>query len=171
MDFQIIKALPSDEQIFTDIIQTVWEQMEEKSWFVAENADYIHQALSSDNVFGYKAVETETKTVSAVFLAVIPGLDESNLGRDAGMPEAELPLIAHMDTIAVLSAYRGHGLQKRLMEAAEIDLKARGIHFLMCTVHPNNLFSLNNVLSQGYEIVTTKEKYGGKIRAILKKTL
>lgn len=171
MDFQIVKALPSDDQLFTNIIQTVWEQMEEKSWFVAENADYIYQALSSDNGFGYKAIETKTKAVSAVFLAIIPGLDESNLGRDAGMPESELPLIAHMDTIAVLSAYRGHGLQKRLMETAETDLKARGIRFLMCTVHPDNLFSLNNVLGQGYEILTIKKKYGGKMRAILRKTL
>ncbi len=171
MEFQIEKAVPADYQLFADIILTVWEQMEEKSWYVADNADYTYQALSSGHGLGYKAVETGTGTVSAIFLAVIPGMDEKNLGRDVGMAESELPFIAHMDSAAVLPAYRGFGLQKRLMEAAEADLKARGIHYLMCTVHPDNQFSLNNVLRQGYEILTVKEKYGGHVRAILRKAI
>lgn len=171
MEFQIKKAVLSDYQLFTDIIQTVWGQMEEKAWFVPENASFIYQALSSEHSFGYKAVETKTGAVSAIFLAVIPGMEESNLGRDVKMADADLPYIAHMDSVAVLPDYRGHGLQKRLMEAAEADLKAQGIRYLMCTVHPDNQFSLNNVLAQGYELLTIKEKYGGNIRAILRKTL
>ena len=171
MEFQIKKAVPADYQLFADIIRTVWEQMKEKSWFVPDNADYTYQALSSGTGLGYKAVDTKTGTAAAVFLAVIPGMDKCNLGRDAGMEESELLSVAHMDSVAVLPAYRGLGLQKRLMEAAEADLKARGIRYLICTVHPDNRFSLNNVLKQGYEILTVKEKYGGYTRAILRKTI
>lgn len=41
----------------------------------------------------------------------------------------------------------------------------------MCTVHPENYYSRNNVIRQGYEVVLTKEKYGGYIRDILLKKL
>ena len=84
---------------------------------------------------------------------------------------SELPLVAHMDSVAVLPGYRGHRLQRRLMEAAEKDLTESGFKFLMCTVHPDNRYSRNNVISRGYEPVMVKEKYGGIVREIfLKRT-
>ena len=171
MEFRIEKASADDYLLFADIIQKVWEGMEEKSWFMADNADYTRRMLSTGMGIGYKAIETESGNTAGVFLAVIPGTDKSNLGRDAEMPDSLLPFIAHMDSAAVLPEYRGCGLQKRLMTAAEEDLKAMGMRYLMCTVHPDNRFSLNNVLRQGYKIVTVKEKYGGNIRAILQKEL
>ena len=67
-----------------------------------------------------------------------------------------------MDSIAILPKYRGHKLQYRLMQTAEGDLRAKGFKYLMCTVHPDNCYSRDNIVSQGYESVAVKEKYGGK---------
>ena len=93
------------------------------------------------------------------------------MGRDAGFPEEELPKVAHMDTAAVLPQYRGHQLQYRLMQAAEADLRAMGFRYLMGTIHPDNVYSMNNAMKQGYRIIGEKLKHGGKRRAILLKEL
>ena len=92
---------------------------------------------------------------------------EENLGRDIGLPESELRKVVHMDSAAVLPSFRGFHLQRRLMKAAEEELQREGFRYLCCTVHPDNKSSLQSVLSQGYRIAKTCEKYGGFPRHIL----
>ncbi len=170
-EFKIEKASAEDYQIFADVIQAAWEAMDQKEWFMADNADYTYRMLSTGKGRGYKAVDMATGDVAGVFMAAAPGLEEDNLGYDIGLSKDDLPLVAHMDSVAVLPGYRGHRLQRRLMEAAEKDLTESGFKFLMCTVHPDNRYSRNNVISQGYEPVMVKEKYGGFVREIfLKRT-
>ena len=171
MEFQIERATEADYLIFADIIQTVWRLMDEKDWYIADNSAYTYHMLSSGEGLGYKAVETQTGKVAGVFLAVIPGLSEENMGRDAGLAEEELVKVAHMDTAAVLPEYRGNPLQYRLMQAAEADLRARGFRYLIGTVHPDNVYSMNNGLTQDYKVIGEKMKHGGKRRAILLKEL
>ena len=171
MTFRIERAAAADYQLFADIIQSVWRGMDHKDWYLADNSDYTYHMLTSGEGLGYKAIETETGAVAGVFLAVIPGLSEENMGRDAGFPEEELPKVAHMDTAAVLPQYRGHQLQYRLMQAAEADLRAMGFRYLMGTIHPDNVYSMNNAMKQGYRIIGEKLKHGGKRRAILLKEL
>ncbi len=72
-----------------------------------------------------------------------------------------------MDSAAVLPAFRGFHLQRRLMKTAEEELQREGFRYLCCTVHPDNKSSLQSVLSQGYRIAKTCEKYGGFPRHIL----
>ena len=96
---------------------------------------------------------------------------EENLGRDIGLPESELGKVAHMDSAAVLPSFRGFHLQRRLMKTAEEELQREGFRYLCCTVHPDNKSSLQSVLSQGYRIAKTCEKYGGFPRHILVREL
>ena len=84
MDFIIEKALPSDYQLFADIIQSVWEGMPQKEWFMADNAEYTYKMLTSGRGVGYKAIEITTNKVAGTFMATIPGLEEDNLGYDIG---------------------------------------------------------------------------------------
>ena len=160
MNLIIEKAVPADYQMFADIIQSVWDGMEQKDWFMADNADYTYEMLSSRQGCGYKAVDRDTGKTAGVFMTVIPGLDESNLGYDIGFTREQLLKTAHMDSVAIL-----------LMQEAEKDLKEQGICYLLCTVHPENRYSRDNVLKQGYTFVTRKKKYNGNIRDILMKRL
>ena len=171
MDFIIEKALPSDYQLFADIIQSVWEGMPQKEWFMADNAEYTYKMLTSGRGVGYKAIEITTNKVAGTFMATIPGLEEDNLGYDIGFSREQLLLTAHMDSVAILPLYRGQKLQYHLMQEAEQELKQRGIHYLLCTVHPDNHYSRNNILRQGYHVVAQKEKYGGNIRDSLMKQI
>jgi len=42
---------------------------------------------------------------------------------------------------------------------------------LMCTIHPDNVYSLYNMNKLGYEVKTTVKCYGDNIRHVLLKEL
>lgn len=171
MNFIIKQAAHSDYPIFADTIQSVWEHMEHQEWFAADNADYLCRTLLPGHGIGYKAIEETAGTVAGIFLSALPGLDESNMGYDIHLPEEELPFVAHMDSVAILPPYRGYGLQYRMMQRAEEDLTALGMKYLLCTVHPDNHYSRDNIIKQGYRFVLQKTKYNGTVRDIFLKQL
>ena len=170
-NFVIRRAEKEEIPEIRTIIHQVWEQMEKKEWFFVDGDEVTEELLLSDRGTGYLAWEEDSGRAAGIFTTEIPGMAEYNLGRDLGLKEEELLLVAHMDSSAVLPEFRGNHLQYRLMQAAEADLKKKGIRYLMCTVHPENCYSLWNVQKQGYHVVATKEKYGGKLRNILVKDL
>lgn len=171
MEFQIRKAGLEDCRAIAGVIREVWEQMEEKSWFVADDENWVRQALEDGRGMAYLAKEAESGELAGIFLVTFPGEQPDHLGNDIGMSEEEKRLTAHMETAAIRPAYRGNRLQYLLMQKAEEELRDLGYRYLMCTVHPDNQFSLQNILKQDYEIAATKEKYGGYLRHIMKKRL
>ena len=171
MEFLIERAVHEDYQIITDVIQSVWQQIERKEWFVADDSEYTCRILKEGNGIGYKAFEKDSGALAGVFIAALPGKREENLGRDMGLSEEELGKVAHMESVAIFPEYRGNGLQYTLMKTAEEELRRLGCRYLMCTVHPENKFSRDNMIRQGYQVVLTKEKYGGYLRDILLKEL
>lgn len=168
---RIEKAASEDAQEMLRLIQTVHDQMENKQWYVIEGMEEYADYLEEGKGVGYKAVDKDTGKMAGIFLAIIPKDRELNLGYDLGFTEDMAKQVAIMETAAILPEYRGQNLQYRTMVAAEKELKENGYRYLLCTVHPENRFSLHNVLKQGYQIKMTKEKYGGFLRHILLKEI
>lgn len=87
-------------------------------------------------------------------------------------PRAELGLsdtvpIAKLAGAAVTRAHRGHGLQPELIRrrlALAIEL---GFDHQFSTAAPGNWPSWRNLVSQGFQIVALKVKYGGLLRFLL----
>lgn len=171
MEFQIKKATSSQYEQVVSIIQNVLQTMPNQEWFAADGADYTREILVAGKGTAYLAICQETSEIAGVFMTVVPGSSSDNLGLDAGLSGEELTKVVHMDTAAVLPAYRGHQLQRRLMLFAEEELKSAGYHYLCCTIHPENKYSLNSAVSLGYEVKTICEKYGGYLRAVLMKEI
>lgn len=168
---EIKKAVVEDAKEIMDVIQYVHDQMEQPNWYVIDDQKYYEYHLQDGKGIGYKAVDVQAGKIVGIFIAIIPQTKELNLGYDIGFSKEKAEKSVVMDTVAVLPEYRGHNLQYKTMMAAEQELKALGYQYLLCTVHPENRFSLGNVQKQGYEIVMTKEKYGGYLRHILLKDL
>ena len=79
--------------------------------------------------FGLKAEAVAAdgrKELAAVFVARTSDLGDENLGSYLDPDDSQLSLVAHMEIAMVRSAYRGNGLQKELMEAAEEQLRSAG---------------------------------------------
>lgn len=166
--FTIRKAVPEDLDILMDIMQKTVDHMQRPEWFVAESREYVSGHLAGERGF-VLAAEDEAGQMAAFFLVDYPEGREDNLGLDLEFQKSELMRVAHMDTVAVLPEYRGHGLMAGLLEAAERELEQTSYEHLMATVHPDNRFSLDNMLGHGYRVMLTKKKYGGVLRHILYK--
>ncbi len=171
MEFVIEKARAQDAGVIAEVIQTVYAQMEHKEWFVADAADYFIRVLGEGKATGFKAVETQTGAVAGVLATYYPGEEKENMGRDIHLTPEQCALAAHMDTMAVLPASRGHHLQYRMLMAAEEEVYRLGYRYLLATVHPDNHASKDTMLHAGYHEMATKEKYGGYLRNIMLKIL
>lgn len=169
MEFRIEKATVEEAEQIAALIEEVYETMPQKEWYVPDNAEYTNAMLASRRGVVYKAIEEESLELAAILMALYPGVCEENLGNEIGLSAHQLTEVVHMESAAVHPKYRGHGLQARLMEVAEQEACQRNKHYLMCTIHPSNQFSMNNALKLGYHVMDTKLKYGGKIRNILLK--
>ena len=141
MTFEIVKAEEKDYELFASIIQEVYEAMEEKEWFAADNAEYTYEMLKYSNGVGYKAIHQPSGAVAGILLTTFPGDSEGKSGARYWPSGIGALLVAHMDSVAILPEYRGAGLQKRLMQHAEQELTEQGYRYFMCTVHPENRYS------------------------------
>lgn len=169
--FKIYQTGPEEAADIAAVIQAVWDQMERQEWFVADDAEYISKLLQHGNGMAWNAVEESSGCLAGILSIATPGDVKENLGRDAGLSGESLKLAAHLDSVAILPDYRGHGLQYRLMREAEAELKRQGFRYLLCTVHPENRFSRDNMVRHGFCSVKIAEKYGGLLREIMMKEL
>ncbi len=144
----------------------------------------VAQSLPSPEIFrlhdvGYfrSLLESERSVIGVIAdggliaysLIYIPGEGKENLGRDVGLPEEELKLVAHLQAAAVHPAYRGNGLQRRMGAAHLKVIEEMGYEHVLCTVSPKNPISLRNVLSNGFVIRGLKPKFDCAWRYIMYK--
>lgn len=168
MHIEIRKGNMGDTEAFIRLLQEVRQGMEHKEWFYLDPPEEIREMMEDGTMQLWVAMDGSR--MAGAFDILIPGLEPYNYGYDLGFSEEELLRVINMDTAAVHPDYRGLGLQKRLMLEAEKETCRQGRRILMCTVHPENSFSLNNVLKQGYSIEKKLCKYGS-VRYILRKDI
>lgn len=171
MEF-VIEPVAADEQLeLMRRVRDVWAAMAHREWFAVDGETYIRDQLRARRGMVRMALERETREVAGVLIALFPGGDAENLGCDLGLPEAELPRVAHIDVVVVMPRFRGHGLQRILTLHVAEELAAAGYRYLMSTVHPDNLPSRRSMERCGFRCVRQTVKYGGLPRLIyLKET-
>lgn len=166
MPIEIRKGTLADTEAHIALLREVRETMPQKEWFYLDPPEEVRRMMAEGTMELWVAMDGSR--LAGSFDIMIPGLDEYNYGYDLGFSQEELLRVIHMDTAAVHPDYRGLGLQRKLMQAAEVEIRSRGEHILLCTVHPENEFSLNNIMKQGYAIQNELSKYGST-RYILRK--
>ena len=116
---------------------------------------------------GYGFYYNEKVVAYALFR--IPGTSPDNLGKDIGLPNTELLNVVHIETIVVHPDFRGNSMQLELIKQLEQKSMDHKKSHILCTVSPDNIYSLNNFLKSGFTIITNLPKYGGFNRHILYK--
>ena len=147
------------------LVWDVWQQVPDKAWFAVDEDGYLDTVCRDGHTLIWGAFCSER--LAAVLIVVLP---ETDRYLDAWLPDAALP-VAYMDIVAVSPDFRGHRLQQRLMQEAEPELKAQGIAYLQCTVHPENIYSRKNIRALGYEELAEVSLYGGSPRVVMGKRL
>ena len=157
-------ARPEEAQAIHQGMAEVYEQMENKELFVCDDLDWVKAHMEKD---GFAVVACDEQgNIAASLLVVYPGMSNDILGRDIGLAEEELVHVAHMETAVVLPQYRGQHLQRRLLQYAEAVLDKKQYWHLLSTISPDNPASYKSIEACGYQVMTTKEKYGGLMRRI-----
>lgn len=168
MEFTIKKAVAEDVDGIMAVMEEAKNSQEHPEWFVADDEAFVRRHLSGKG-FVIVAV-VEDGQIAGFFLVKEPESGE-NLGVYLDFDSEKLKQVAVMDSAAVGAAYRGNGLQARMLEAAEKELDTQSFKYLMCTIHPENIYSLQNMQRHGYEVKKTVRCYGGLLRHILLKEL
>lgn len=168
MELIIRKGNLADTEAFITLLQEVRQGMVHKEWLYLDEPDEVRQMMKDGTMELWVAMDGDH--IAAAFDILLPGLESYNYGYDLDFSEEELLRVVNMDTIAVRASYRGMGLQKRLVQEAECAVGQKGSRILLCTVHPENRFSLNNFLEQGYSIVRELPKYNS-VRYVLRKDI
>lgn len=167
--FWIKKAEDCDVEQIMEVMESV-KRVTKPEWFVADDRDYIKDHIEKSG-FILKA-ETKEKKIAGFFMVDFPRESSANMGIDLGLKGEALNQVVHMDSAAVLPEFRGNHLQEEMMKKAEEILDETGKYrYRMCTVCPENQYSLHNVQKMGYRILKTAEKYGGLLRHILYKDM
>ena len=164
----IRKGTSQDTEPFIELEALVRQQMEHKEWLFLDSPEEVREMMKSGTMSLWVAIDGER--IVGAFDVLYPQLESYNYGYTIGLKRDELLRVVNMDTAVVHPDYRGMGLQKRLMQYAERELTQGGKRILMCTVHPDNQYSLRNVLSLGFTICKTVPMYGS-VRHVLRKNL
>lgn len=168
MNITIRKGSSADTERLLRLLHKIKDGMENQDWFFLDPDDEIRELMESGKMQLWLAEDGER--LAAVFDYIIPGLDSYNYGYDLGFADEDLLRVVQMDTAAVDPDYRGLKLQKTLMQRAEQEIREVPGRILLSTIHPDNSYSLNNLLAQGYSIAKKVAKYGS-VRYVLRKDL
>ena len=159
-------CLPSDLQTVIDLNETVYAALPDKSILRHNSPEMIASCLNEPNVtLGY----WEGNLLVAIGMLYVPQCIEEDHFHDLDLQGDYKS--ANQKLFLVREGYRGLGLQRKLIREVERIAVARGYNLLCTTVAPNNTFSINNFLKEGYVYAKTEEKYGGLLRNLYYKIL
>ena len=163
---QLRPCQPSDLQAVIDLNETIYSALPDKSILRHNAPEMIASCLEEPNVtLGI----WEDDMLIAVGMLYVPQCIEEDHFHDLGL-EGEYKS-ANQKLFLVREGYRGLGLQRKLIREVEKIAIAKGYNLLCTTVAPNNDFSINNFLKEGYVYAKTEKKYGGLVRNLYYKVL
>ncbi|MGB7603940.1 MAG: hypothetical protein WBL93_00535 [Lutisporaceae bacterium] len=136
----VYDQLPNKQVLYVDTYKEMMEDMK-------QGAQIIGVYNNSEDLIAYRYVG-------------FPGESDKNLGIDVKLPAKELCRVAHLETTVVRPDYRGNSLQSLTLQQAVPLIKSLGYKHLLCTVSPQNFFSLFNVMRNGLKVKALKKKYG-----------
>ena len=166
MKMKIRKCLSSDLQAIIELNETIYAALPDKSILRHNSPEMIASCLEEPNVT--LGVWDDNLLVAIGMLYVPQCLEEDHfhdLGLQGNFKSANQKLFL------VREGYRGLGLQRNLIREVEQIAMERGYNLLCTTVAPNNTFSINNFLKEGYIYAKTEEKYGGLMRNLYYKRI
>lgn len=140
LQYLVYNQLPNKQVLCVDTYEDMLEDMK-------QGAKIIGVYNKDEELIAYRYVG-------------FPGHSDKNLGLDINLSAKELSKVAHLETTVVRPDYRGNSLQSLTLQHAMPLIKDLGYRHLLCTVSPQNFFSLFNIMKNGLKVKALKRKYG-----------
>ena len=166
IDFR--RAVPEDIDAVMKLQQDIMEALPDKDLYAPFSSEESIGQLEHDICY-----MAECNGEVAGYSVLIPNDPDNpeNYGKLFNYDRDRLAVTCSLDLTMVAPKYRGLGLQRifnklRLGQAIEMGAKEA-----LTTISPDNPYSYRNFLVLNFEILETREMYGGKQRYILHKYL
>lgn len=163
---QLRQCQPADLQVIIDLNEAIYAALPDKSVLRHNSPEMIASCLEEPNV---TLGVWDGDLLVAIGMLYVPQCIEEDHFHDLGLQGDYKS--ANQKLFLVRDRYRGMGLQRTLIREVEKTAIARGYNLLCTTVAPNNDFSINNFLKEGYVYAKTEMKYGGLVRNLYYKVL
>lgn len=163
---QLRQCKPADLQVIIDLNEAIYAALPDKSVLRHNSPEMIASCLEEPNV---TLGVWDGELLVAIGMLYVPQCIEEDHFHDLDLQGDYKS--ANQKLFLVRDRYRGLGLQRRLIREVEKTAIARGYNLLCTTVAPNNDFSINNFLKEGYVYAKTEMKYGGLVRNLYYKVL
>ena len=165
---QLRQCQPADLQVIIDLNEVIYAALPDKSVLRHNSPEMIASCLEEPNV---TLGVWDGDLLVAIGMLYVPQCIEEDHFHDLDLQGDYDYKSANQKLFLVRDRYRGLGLQRILIREVEKTAIARGYNLLCTTVAPNNDFSINNFLKEGYVYAKTEMKYGGLVRNLYYKVL
>ena len=138
------RCTPDEAPAVYALQNEVHAAMPHPEWFVTDTLEHITGYITDSLCIGV----WQGSRLGAYLTFYYCGQSPHNYAAFLGVPQAEWPHWANVDSAVVHPDWRGNGLQRRMLEAA-LPLLPESITHLGATVSPANPYSLSNALACG----------------------
>ena len=147
---------------YNHYIHKIRNNMERPEFLGTFENEELKELLKNDtHIYVYK---NNDEVISSSMLIPSTEKDLKKFGIDLDYKE-----VVDYGTEVVSEKYRGNGLQQYMLDELEKISKKKGYKYAITTIHPDNIYSINNILKNGFEFKGFKEFKRGPRNIYLKK--
>ncbi len=151
-NIEIITATEKDIELLLNFQNSIINEMPNKEFFKPlTKEEFLKPIKEKDNVYILK----HNNEIIGLFVAtcnIDDLLEEYKLKKDNYLL---------IDSIMIKKEYRGSKLQKQILKYLYNKAKEMNINYIVATVHPNNIYSLNNFIEERYKKENLLTIHGG----------
>ena len=144
---------------YLEFYKYVKSNMKEPSWLGEFSLNELKNILNNEG----KLFNFYDNNIIVCSMLYIPSnnktLEKHNLKYDE-------KLVGSCGPIMVNPKYVGNKFQKQMLELLDKYCKNIGKRYIFTKVHPDNIYSINNFISDGYKFVETYKTSSGELRSV-----
>lgn len=144
---------------YLEFYKYVKSNMKEPSWLGEFSLNELKNILNNEG----KLFNFYDNNIIVCSMLYIPSnnktLEKHNLKYDED-------LVGSCGPIMVNPEYIGNKFQKQMLELLDKYCKNIGKIYIFTKVHPDNIYSINNFISDGYKFVETYKTSSGELRSV-----
>ena len=144
---------------YLEFYKYVKSNMKEPSWLGEFSLNELKNILNNEG----KLFNFYDNNIIVCSMLYIPSnnktLEKHNLKYDED-------LVGSCGPIMVNPEYVGNKFQKQMLELLDKYCKSIGKRYIFTKVHPDNIYSINNFISDGYKFVETYKTSSGELRSV-----
>ena len=144
---------------YLEFYKYVKSNMKEPSWLGEFSLNELKNILNNEG----KLFNFYDNNIIVCSMLYIPSNNKTIKKHNLNYDEK---LVGSCGPIMVNPKYVGNKFQKQMLELLDKYCKSIGKRYIFTKVHPDNIYSINNFISEGYKFVETYKTSSGESRSV-----